>query len=211
MADEACSFRVLVQTAPILLAGIRAALAAHGSEVTICARDEEPDLVLVDVEHLAGWVAPRPRAPVVVLALEPHQAPDIIEHAVLGELRVLPCDISPSLLAKTLLSIMDTSDGALQFPAAPRHAGPALSPREVEVLTLIIAGLSNVEIADRLFLSVNSIKSHIRTLYRKIGAERRPQAVIWGMSQGYDRPSTRPSIRDWGRIGQDPSEDVEQL
>ncbi len=59
-----------------------------------------------------------------------------------------------------------------------------LSPREVEVLSLIGDGLSNVEISERLFLTVNTVKTHIKAAYRKIGAERRSQAVIWAFTNG---------------------------
>jgi two-component system, NarL family, response regulator LiaR len=52
-----------------------------------------------------------------------------------------------------------------------------LSPRELEVLALIAQGLSNQEIADRLFVSLNTIKTHISNLLSKLGAERRTQAI----------------------------------
>ena len=52
-----------------------------------------------------------------------------------------------------------------------------ISPRENEVLHLIAAGHSNQEIADRLFLSLNTIKKHTSTLFRKLEAERRTQAI----------------------------------
>lgn len=59
-----------------------------------------------------------------------------------------------------------------------------LTAREAEVLALITQGLSNQEIADRSYLSINSVKTYIRTAYRKIGVTRRAQAVGWGMSNG---------------------------
>lgn len=60
-----------------------------------------------------------------------------------------------------------------------RGTGVRLSAREAEVLELIAAGLTNAEIADRTFLSINSVKTYIRGAYRKIGATRRTQAVSW--------------------------------
>jgi NarL family two-component system response regulator LiaR len=60
-----------------------------------------------------------------------------------------------------------------------------LSARESEVLALIAQGLSNQEIADRAFLSINSVKTYIRSAYRKIGVERRTQAVIWATQNGF--------------------------
>jgi DNA-binding CsgD family transcriptional regulator len=52
-----------------------------------------------------------------------------------------------------------------------------ISPREEEVLKLIAAGHSNQEIADKLFLSLNTVKKHASTLFRKLEAERRTQAI----------------------------------
>lgn len=54
-----------------------------------------------------------------------------------------------------------------------------LSARESEVIALIAQGLSNQEIADRAYLSINSVKTYIRSAYRKIGVQRRTQAVLW--------------------------------
>lgn len=59
-----------------------------------------------------------------------------------------------------------------------------LSVREREVLALITRGLSNEEIGAELLLSVNSIKTYVRTAYRKIGVSRRTQAVAWGLTHG---------------------------
>ncbi len=66
--------------------------------------------------------------------------------------------------------------------APARPAG--LSERELEVLRLIAIGYTNDEIARHLFLSINSVKTYIRSAYRKIGATRRTQAVLWGVEQG---------------------------
>ena len=59
-----------------------------------------------------------------------------------------------------------------------------LSRREVDVIRLITQGLSNEEIGLELFITNNTVKSFIRTAYRKIGVTRRAQAVIWGFQNG---------------------------
>ncbi len=81
-------------------------------------------------------------------------------------------------------------------PAPPRGSGAdravpgwpgrdqGLSARESETIALITQGLSNQEIADRSFLSINSVKTYIRSAYRKIGVTRRSQAVLWGLQHG---------------------------
>ena len=59
-----------------------------------------------------------------------------------------------------------------------------LTSREAEVIGLITQGLSNQEIAERLYLSINSIKSYIRSAYRTMGVSTRAQAVLWGVDHG---------------------------
>ena len=52
-----------------------------------------------------------------------------------------------------------------------------ITPRELEVLQLIAEGLSNKEMADRLFVSENTVKTHASRVFDKLGASRRTQAV----------------------------------
>ena len=61
-----------------------------------------------------------------------------------------------------------------------------LTAREAEIVALITQGLSNQEIADRSYLSINSVKTYIRTAYRKMGVDRRSQAVLWGIKHGFE-------------------------
>ena len=61
-----------------------------------------------------------------------------------------------------------------------------LSAREAEVIALITQGHTNDEIARNCYLSINSVKSYIRSAYRKMGVERRSQAVLWGVQHGMD-------------------------
>jgi two-component system response regulator DesR len=62
---------------------------------------------------------------------------------------------------------------------APRSEQPAkpLSEREREVLALIASGATNKEIAGRLYLSPHTVKEHTSSLYRKLGARNRAEAV----------------------------------
>ena len=77
---------------------------------------------------------------------------------------------------------------ALESPASDLGSWPGreygLSAREAEVIALITQGLSNQEIADLTYLSINSVKTYVRTAYRKIQVTRRSQAVAWGMTHG---------------------------
>jgi ATP/maltotriose-dependent transcriptional regulator MalT len=55
-----------------------------------------------------------------------------------------------------------------------------ITPRELEILELIAQGLSNKEIADRVFVSENTVKTHSSRVFDKLGARRRTQAVQMG-------------------------------
>jgi two-component system, NarL family, response regulator LiaR len=92
-----------------------------------------------------------------------------LERVMRGEIVILPGDSEASV------------DGAGDWPG--RAAG--LTPREAEIVALITQGLSNQEIATRAFLSINSVKTYIRTAYRKINVTSRSQAVLWGVENGF--------------------------
>ncbi len=78
----------------------------------------------------------------------------------------------------------DRGDLPAETECHPLLREVGLTPRELEVLTLIAQGLTNQEIADCAFLSINSVKTYVRTAYRKIGVTRRSQAVSWGIRAG---------------------------
>jgi DNA-binding NarL/FixJ family response regulator len=82
-----------------------------------------------------------------------------------------------------------SADGAGDWPGL----AAGLSPRESEVIALITQGLSNQAIADRAFVSINSIKTFIRSAYRKIGVVNRTQAVLWGVANGF-QPDTERTV-----------------
>jgi len=69
-----------------------------------------------------------------------------------------------------------------------------LTAREAEVVALITQGLSNAAIAERASLSINSVKSYIRSGYRKMGVTSRTNAVLWGLEHGFspDRVRIQP-------------------
>jgi DNA-binding NarL/FixJ family response regulator len=59
-----------------------------------------------------------------------------------------------------------------------------LSKREIEILTLLAAGLENDEIADRLFLSKNTVQNHVSTIYSKISVHTRSRAILFAIKHG---------------------------
>jgi DNA-binding NarL/FixJ family response regulator len=71
-------------------------------------------------------------------------------------------------------TILVNADFVFDEPAAKRLG---ISPRELEVLQLMSGGLSNQEIADKLFVSLNTIKTHTSNLFLKLDVKRRTQAI----------------------------------
>lgn len=84
-------------------------------------------------------------------------------------------------------------------PAKARHPpglnwpgrSEGLTDREAEIVALITQGKSNAEIAAVVFLSINSVKSYIRSAYRKMGVSSRTQAVLWGIEHGFKNEQHR--------------------
>lgn len=72
-----------------------------------------------------------------------------------------------------------TSRGRVPSPST------LLTPREAEIVSLITQGFDNFSIAREACLSINSVKTYIRTAYRKMGVTTRSQAVLWGVRNGY--------------------------
>ena len=82
---------------------------------------------------------------------------------------------SPGLLSELGMEPQAAVSGTVENP---------LSQRELEVLQLIALGNSNLEIADRLFISLHTVKTHARRIHSKLGVERRTQAVAKAKTLG---------------------------
>lgn len=92
-------------------------------------------------------------------------------------------------------NLEDDSNVATEWTSADfLGASVGISPRESDVLQLVVLGHSNQEIADSLYLSINSVKTYIRSTYRKIGATSRSQAILWAVQNGF--LTERPDVPD---------------
>jgi LuxR family maltose regulon positive regulatory protein len=95
--------------------------------------------------------------------------------------RALSQGIAPNYVARLLAAFGEEVEST--FPAMESLIEP-LSERELEVLRLIVAGLSNPEIAQELVIAVSTVKSHVNHIYGKLGVESRTQAVARAQELG---------------------------
>jgi DNA-binding NarL/FixJ family response regulator len=96
--------------------------------------------------------------------------------------------LAPAVTRRLLDRFADT------LPGGARQPPPALSlltERELEVLKLLACGLSNAELAERLFLSETTVKSHVSSVLRKLGVRDRVQAVVLAYEAGLVRVGQR--------------------
>ena len=177
-------------------------VASDGAEAIALADRGTVDVVLMDlrmprmdgIEAIRRLGASRPEVSVVVLttysddesilealsagahgyltknatAEDIHRA---LQAAVAGQ-AVLDQEVQARLVAHA--TVTDAGDAAGELP-------DGLSAREAEVLGLVAEGLSNAEIAQRLFISHTTVKTHINQILRKTGCRDRPQAILYAL------------------------------
>ena len=192
----------LVDECELVVNGVAAILAGYDDLALIPVRNRRspvrPDLILYDPPDLPWPAATEfpvggPETQVVVYTWNP--SPGLVEAAVRRGARgclskSLPADDLANALRrihKGHLVVDDGERGGSRWRPL-REDEELLTGREREVIGLVAAGLSNREIAETMTLSINSIKSYIRSAYRKIGVGSRSQAVLWGVRHGCVAP-----------------------
>jgi DNA-binding NarL/FixJ family response regulator len=145
-----------------------------------------------DHEEIGHLVANPQARRVVVYTWNFH--PDLVEsarrHGAQGYLsKTLPARDLVAALEAVHSGEMVVSEVATRARSAPGldwpGRGEGLSDREAEILALITQGKNNADVARLTYLSPNTVKSYIRTIYRKIDVGSRTQAVLWGVDHGF--------------------------
>jgi DNA-binding NarL/FixJ family response regulator len=92
--------------------------------------------------------------------------------------------LAPAVTRRLISEFAKTRRAPADAPVAVPGALAALTPRETEVLRLIAAGLSNTEIAGRLFVTEETVKTHVSRILAKLGLRDRTQAVVAAYESG---------------------------
>ena len=177
--------------------------AADGEEAVRLSAELSPEVVLMDVSMpvLDGVDATRrirkaqPDVQVVMLTM--HVDSDVVRRALAaGAVGYLTKDstvedvieaVRLAARGDTVLSMGLAASMLEAVNAGPAAEEPVISAREVEVLQLIAEGASPTEVADKLFISVKTVKNHLSSIYQKLDARDRTQAVLKGVRMGIIR------------------------
>lgn len=163
-------------------AGEKVTTSTSVAELLVRVSGERPSLIFLPLES-AAELAPRlPQGAIVAITLpSPRRNElDAVRIAAAAGVRgFLRTDASTSQIAALV------REGSATAPTArPDLTSRLLTKREIEVLAGMSRGRSNAEIGRELFLSEDTIKTHARRLFRKLGAHDRAQAVAIGFRQG---------------------------
>ena len=174
--------------------------AEDGREALDAIRDQRPDVALLDVEmpSLRGIeileALRRDGAGTRVVLLSAHLESDTVYDAVAGGVaaylsKAAPgeriCDAIAAVARGEVVLPAEVQAGlASEIRLRAEPGRPALSPREQEVLALIAEGLTAPAVGRELHLSTATVKSHLKTLYDKLGVSDRAAAVAEAMRRG---------------------------
>jgi DNA-binding NarL/FixJ family response regulator len=194
----------IVTTQRVVEVGLRSILESASAPFTITTSgpaDADPDVVLFDVVilrdgdtgQLESWLK---ESAATVIAVDRTLRPELGANARAAgvewgiDLGITDEDLV-QVIEEAIAGTLEESSVAQEWDSGDYLGQDAgLSRREAEVLRLVVHGLSNHEIAESMYISINSVKSYIRSAYRKIGANSRSQAVIWGMQYGFSAEQT---------------------
>ena len=170
-------FRVMLGSQPWVERCLAARTSDEALELT---RRYSPNVALVDLflanesgaDVCAAIRAESPSTKVLLISGAGRMSPAAARAA--GASGFISKDLEASEVARAVQAV---GRGQTLFPPKTSQPAPLLSGREREVLELIASGATNAEIAGKLFLSPHTVKEHTSSVYRKLGARNRAEAV----------------------------------
>jgi len=191
---------LLVDDHPALRAGVRRSLestpditvvaeAADGFEALQLARDLKPDVVLLDIDipGISGVEVARALRGTYakVLAFTAHAGRGFVQGLLeAGAAGYVTKDQPESTVIEAVRAVARGDGRWLVVPYDPMSPFSVLSDRERDVLALLARGLSNLAIAETLFVSESTVRNTLTAVYQKIGATSSREAVAWAWAQG---------------------------
>ena len=155
----------------------------------------EPDVTLLDVrmpdlngvEALKDILAARPKARVVMLTTSDVEE-DVYQSIECGALGYVQKEANVDQILRAIRSAMNgevfMSDDIRRIYET-RKGAKGLSPREAEVLTAVADGMGNRQVGEKLGISENSVKMHLKRIFYKLGADDRTEAVNLAVKRGF--------------------------
>jgi DNA-binding NarL/FixJ family response regulator len=165
-------------------------VAAEAAEIV---REERPSLFIVGLNRAADkteqadlLLAAAELEGVSSIVVSSETDPNFIDHCLSrGAIAYVLKTVRPDDLSSTIRQAVDRSVYLFGMPRRPRNSElDKLTPREREVLLLVAEGLSNREVAQRLWISTATVKFHLTKMYEKLGVANRTGAVRWAQRHG---------------------------
>jgi DNA-binding NarL/FixJ family response regulator len=164
--------------------------AADGYEALQRVRDLDPDVLLLDLRmpNLDGLTTlqilqeSHQRSKVIVLTASEDKK-EFTRAMNLGCSRIVLKQSAPELIVKNIRAV-HSGEILLEDSPAPTRGGSELSRREIEIVQLVAQGLRNKEIADKLFVTEQTVKNHVHAIFGKLRVSGRLELALYAIHKG---------------------------
>jgi two-component system, NarL family, nitrate/nitrite response regulator NarL len=175
-----------------------------GEEAVKAVRKHKPDVLVLDIRmpgidglSLLRQMKKEKLSTRVVLLTGELDEEELAEAVRLGVRGLVLKEMAPKLLVQCIRqvhagelwlekqSVTNALEKLLQRESGQREVAQLLTPREIEIVKQIVAGLSNSEIAKKLFISEGTVKTHLHNIYEKLGVDSRAKLTRYAQEKGF--------------------------